>query len=357
MRNAIVVNATALDSRGGLSILRQFVENIPEDDNQWILFISPLVKNLPQKSNVEFATVDNVKGLAKRVCWDSFGLKQLLRKHKIKPVGSISLQNTGFNIGKNIPQIIYYHQPLPFYPYKWNPFCSKERGLWFYKHIYPIFVRHQLKRNTYIIVQLQSIKNEFSQRFKHPIELIGVFSPSIQKSIEKKTVDEFPELSSDNINLFYPASAVFYKNHYVLYESMKLLNSNFNLYVTIDPQGDGVDEDERIIHCGNHSYEWVNAMYHSCDALVFPSYIETYGLPLVEAAMIGLPIIAADLPYAREVLKGYEGASFVKHDEPKEWAKAIRKLKKGEKFKPMDISNRPGWREFFQEVKNIFKLK
>lgn len=45
-------------------------------------------------------------------------------------------------------------------------------------------------------------------------------------------------------------------------------------------------------------------------ALIFPSYIETVGLPLVEAMSVGAVILAADCEYAHEVLDGYENAFF-----------------------------------------------
>lgn len=42
-------------------------------------------------------------------------------------------------------------------------------------------------------------------------------------------------------------------------------------------------------------------LYHACDALIATSYAEGFGLPLVEAAFHGKPIIASDLPVFREV--------------------------------------------------------
>ncbi len=38
----IVVNATALDGSGALTVLRQFLAAVPENDRiEWIVFISP----------------------------------------------------------------------------------------------------------------------------------------------------------------------------------------------------------------------------------------------------------------------------------------------------------------------------
>ena len=39
--------------------------------------------------------------------------------------------------------------------------------------------------------------------------------------------------------------------------------------------------------------------------MIFPSLCETLGLPLQEAMSAGLPVLAADLPYAREVCGDY----------------------------------------------------
>ena len=45
--------------------------------------------------------------------------------------------------------------------------------------------------------------------------------------------------------------------------------------------------------------------------LVFPSYIETIGLPLLEARSVGAPILAADCLYARDGVEDYEKAEFL----------------------------------------------
>lgn len=45
--------------------------------------------------------------------------------------------------------------------------------------------------------------------------------------------------------------------------------------------------------------------YRKMTALIFPSFIEGFGLPLVEALSQGLPIIASDIPVFREIADGY----------------------------------------------------
>ena len=46
----------------------------------------------------------------------------------------------------------------------------------------------------------------------------------------------------------------------------------------------------------------VQPLYRSASALVYPSLLESFGLPLTEAKACGLPVIAAELDVVRDVL-------------------------------------------------------
>jgi glycosyltransferase involved in cell wall biosynthesis len=41
--------------------------------------------------------------------------------------------------------------------------------------------------------------------------------------------------------------------------------------------------------------------YEAATAFVFPSYLESFGHPMVEAMSFGLPVVAADTPVNREI--------------------------------------------------------
>ena len=52
-------------------------------------------------------------------------------------------------------------------------------------------------------------------------------------------------------------------------------------------------------------------------------------MPLSEFVPSGKPILAADLPYAHEVLDGYEKVKFLDPLDAKSWAEAMRNVLEG----------------------------
>ncbi|MGJ0506807.1 MAG: glycosyltransferase family 4 protein [Methylocystis sp.] len=63
-------------------------------------------------------------------------------------------------------------------------------------------------------------------------------------------------------------------------------------------------------------------LYTHMSALVYPSFAEGFGLPIVEASRCGKPVICSDIPVFREV--GAEGAIYFPLNDPSALAQAIR---------------------------------
>ena len=56
---------------------------------------------------------------------------------------------------------------------------------------------------------------------------------------------------------------------------------------------------------GLQNKEEMNDLYSNCDLVVFPSYLETWGLPISEAKEYKKELMLADLPYAYEAIGEY----------------------------------------------------
>jgi glycosyltransferase involved in cell wall biosynthesis len=68
----------------------------------------------------------------------------------------------------------------------------------------------------------------------------------------------------------------------------------------------------------------VPALIQSARALVFPTWCESFGLPLAEALAMGAPAVAADIPACREV--GGEVALYYAPGDARSMAHAIETL-------------------------------
>ena len=109
-----------------------------------------------------------------------------------------------------------------------------------------------------------------------------------------------------------------HKNHKILLDAWVILaNQKIFPKLTLTLSTDNIDEIDNInyliqtyhIRVENLGYiditEVLN-LYLGAKALIFPSLMESYGLPLVEARLVGLPILAPELDYVREVCNPVE---------------------------------------------------
>jgi glycosyltransferase involved in cell wall biosynthesis len=359
----VIVNATALDSSGALTILRQFVETIPSSRVNYWIFVSSRINLVVSQPNIRIIK-KNISTLIERFFWDSFGIKKWIRLNQIKPCASISLQNTNFRLDKSIPNYVYFHNAIPLSEGKWNPVNKEERVLWFYKNIYPFFVRLYINKNTQVFVQSNNIKDRFAEYFGFTKEKIHIVVPKIKLPNIITPHDFF--LNKNNLNLFYPATPFIYKNHLTILRAIASMNRDAQekiiLYLTCN-EGDllskisTVSINFRINFMGKIDSERMSYMYQHADALLFPSYIETMGLPIIEAAACGMKVIVSDLPYSREALSGYGGAVFVSHMDVGAWKDEIMKLfqLKGMIYKPLKFKRSGSWDNLFSIVENGIK--
>ena len=356
-KRIIIVNASALRSGGALTILRQFISEIPEDDFEYRVFVDESVSFSVLKENIQIVQV-NARSFIRRFIWDAWGLNRWIMRNHIHPLAAISLQNTNFRLTECCPNFIYYHQPIPVYKNRWSLFRQEERSLWFYKYIYPFFVHLFINSRTEIFVQLEFIKNGFAERFSFDKNKIHVVFPNLE--IPQPVHNPEIQIDKDAINLFYPAANIIYKNHQVLIDSFSVIDKDLKqdvvLYLTIGKDElkiDDVYENIRIVFLGKITHEQVVWLYQQVDALVFPSYIETLGLPLIEAASLGLHVITSDLAYSREVLKGYLGVTYVSYNNANEWGRSIQEIcsEKNRKFEPFTKNGNKSWKDFFAIIK------
>ena len=166
---------------------------------------------------------------------------------------------------------------------------------------------------NFIVVQSESMsyvlqKNGIS---REKIKIIAYIDS--EKSIK---IHNDSQSKSEKIFL-YVASDDPHKNHKTLIESWCLLAEEKiypKLIVTIEKNSTLHGYIESKIKNYNlkidvksklHRTE-ILELYSQSTALIFPSYFESYGLPLVEAIQNGLPVLASELDYVRDIIDPVE---------------------------------------------------
>ena len=333
----IVVLACASRVSGALTIYKQFLSHLPKytTGNRYYIFVDPSMPQ-PPIEGVEYIH-ESDHSWRRRIWFNRKGVQAWANKVGVVTDLIFSLQNTG--IVTDCRQVIYYHQSLPFYPNKWNPFKRLERTMFLYKHIYPWFVKNTLNDNTEVVVQIPFIKRGFARLFHYDENKVHTLFPDVEEIDAEKIVPYNYE--EGTLNFVYPAIPAPYKNHSTLIKSVSLLkHSNpslaskirFHLTVTKEQASDlwemvkkaGVEK--QFVFCGKVSHELLLSMYKASIGFCFPSTIETLGLPLLEASNFGLPVIAADMEYAHEVIGEYEGVRFADATDCKAWAGEIERI-------------------------------
>ncbi len=79
------------------------------------------------------------------------------------------------------------------------------------------------------------------------------------------------------------------------------------LHVTVDDTGPSFLERIKALNARgarieNHVYVDPHSLYFNCPYLIFPSIMESFGLPLIEAVDSGMKVIASDLTYVHDVI-------------------------------------------------------
>ena len=213
-------------------------------------------------------------------------------------------------------RIVYFHNPSPFLLFKQMLFKKPIFVLygWCYNLVYSINIR----KNDFVVVQQNWIANIVHMRY-HPKCVVTALP--IQKNTNKELITE--ENNDDGkIRFCFPAFPRFFKNHEIIGDAVKLLNNMgyCEFIVTFTLKG-GENKYSAMIKkkygcfaqikfVGLLNSEEMDRLYSQSDVLIFPSLLETWGLPITEFKAYGKPMLVAELEYARETVGHYQNVCF-----------------------------------------------
>lgn len=303
------------ESGGALSILNDFYNEVTSHEDKGVNWI--FVVSKPQLKATEYIKVLRFPWIKKswwhRLYFDNYVAPKLIKNYMVDKV--LSFQN--LVIPKtNVSQTLYVHQPLPFISYRFG--LRENKRFWIYQNIIGKNIMKSIQRADKVIVQTEWMKKACIEKTGIEIEKIEIVPPQINLDIEQL----FKANEESYSTFFFPASELTYKNHEVVVRACKKLKESgiIDFRVIFTLKG---NENDHIIKLynevnsnqlpiefvGDLTREQVFDLYTK-SVLLFPSYIETFGLPLLEARLHGGIIIASDCPFSREILVEYENSYF-----------------------------------------------
>lgn len=319
---------------GALAILDDLYNQIrtyKDKSIKWVFVIStPRYKKTDTIIVRRFPWVKKNWGF--RFFFDAVYTRKLLKE--FCPDQVVSLQNKAISFF-NKRQIVYLHQSVFVTDHQFKIRTDGVR-IWIYQHILcKIALRSFAKADT-IVVQTQWMKSALVKKKGIREELIKVFPPDITCN----GIGTFQDSLENRRRFFYPAMSYTYKNHMTLLKALKFIQdqgmSAYELILTIHPDENRHTKclenyiKEHKLHVsmrGLLTREEVLELY-TRSVLVFPSYLESYGMPLLEARLTGTYILASDCPFCHEILSDYSKVKYFKEMDYKELGRMLMDLNK-----------------------------
>lgn len=330
----IVVSAINFSEGGPLTILIDCLLNLSKiatESRRYKIVAFVYDKSKCYFPNIHYIEIQQAKKSWLKRLYIEYYLFNIYSK-KIKPFLWLSLHDITPRV-RATKQAIYFHNPTPFRKISISDLYFSPKVFvfsLFYKYLYRINAR----RNDYIIVQQDWLRNSFSSLVKVPSSKIIVAPPNHQHPI--LDTNPMKKSSSSKCLFFYPSFPRSFKNFEIICEATSLLElkgiTNFEVAITIS------GKENRYAHYLREKYKHVQSIsflglltreeveyyYNKASCLLFPSLLETWGLPISEFSNYNKPMLLAKLPYAYETASGAKYVDFFNPSDPKELAHKMK---------------------------------
>ena len=287
----ILIDALYINSFGGKTILELFsIKLINSNLDYHFILDSRLKSNFIQNLKTDSFTITVVAHESRK----NFYLKNINRFSSI-----ICLANIPPPIQTSVKTSIFFHNCLLLNPLN-QKVSIKNRIINFLKFCY---IKFYNQNDYHWVVQTPLVNKLIKESLNinsAQISTYPVFNEFIEVNHAKKNLNEF----------VYVSSIGSHKNHKRLIkafiEAANNTDKEIKLHLTLykeDLPKIVIPQNLKIVFHGYLIIDNVYELYNSCEFAIYPSLVESFGLPLIESANRGCKVLASDLPYVHEVVK------------------------------------------------------
>lgn len=331
-RKTIVVSAVNLRKGGTLAILRECLSYLSSQTDIYRVVALVHKKELCQYPGIEYIEMPDVaRGWCRRLWCEYVTMHSI--SIRLSPVFLwLSLHDTTPRVRAE-RQAVYCQTSFPFL--RWSP------GDFLMDFKIPLFAmltkyayKININSNKYLIVQAGWLRIGLSKMLGLPANRFIIAPP------ERKIPDtDIPGVCLPCYTFLYAATPDCHKNFETLCRAAALLEEEmgtgqFKVILTINGRENKYSKwlfrkwgtVDSIDFAGFMTKDTLYNHYKGCDCLVFPSRIETWGLPVSEFSVFGKPMLLANLPYAHETAAGCGKVSFFDPQKPEELKNKMKRL-------------------------------
>lgn len=326
MKNRIVISAVNIIDGGPLTVLKECLGYLSANLSDKYEIISLVnSKKLFTFENIKYLEFPKSKqSWLNRLYYEYYYFSKLSKR--LNPLLWFSLHDMTPNVTAE-RLAVYCHNPSQFYKPRLRDLQLEPKFFLFtlfYQYLYSI----NIHRNTFVVVQQDWLRKAFISRFG--VQNVIVAHPEINVDIDVT----YPA-KADLFTFIYPAFPRVFKNFEVVCAAAERLYlkgiSNFKIILTIDGSE---TKYSRLIwkqfkripvlsFIGLQPINKIHDYYSISDCLIFPSKLETWGLPITEFKKYCKPMLVGDLPYAHETVGNYDKVKFFAPDSVEALADAM----------------------------------
>lgn len=312
----ILVYDVHASESGALAILNDLYKqicNYTDKSIKWIFTVStPQYQETDNIKVLRFPWVK--KSWLHRLFFYNITTRKILKQYK--PDRVFSLQNKGISFYKGV-QCVYLHLPFILCDYIFD-IRRDGKKLWFYQNVISKVIFKSLRKVDRTIIQTQWMKDALVRRANVNSEKIVLLPPDISMN----NISSYNYTHENRKRFFYPATAFTYKNHMTILKACNYIQSqrinDYEVIFTICHDENrytqwlyeyAKEHKLNVRFGGSIPREQVFEMYTK-SVLLFPSFVESFGLPLLEARLSGTFIVASDCQFSREILDGYANVNY-----------------------------------------------
>jgi len=319
----LVINAASAKMGGALRYISSLLEYLPGAfaDSEIVVLLPPetAAKLENVSPNVRLAPVAiSHASWWRRLWWDWVTLRRLVRKEKadaLFAIGNFGLWHCPAR------QVLLVNNALYFSEAYWRLCVSK----------HPLRRRIELRLRRWLAIN--SARNADVVMLPSEAMLcelgrfvkVGNGQALVNPYGTAETCDTPPRRSAakshEPVRLLFVSLYAEHKNLATLLRAMPILNASascvFELTTLANPAWENIgwsrtwqgdlelarrpDVSKHVRLAGPLNHAETLRLYGQADVVVFPSFVESFGFPMVEAMAHGLPIVAADTPINREI--------------------------------------------------------